>query len=182
MCIRDRYKFITYFCSVRYKHENRHKKSQELFVENFSVLRFAKLTYGITVPGVRIPLSPQTTGWSAGLQTFVCNLFYFRGGQIYPERSEDKSWSYGWQAKIRSSQGRLRSDGGKDGRHAVTRSRAGSAEEWKRGEMLYGSTAFLCLQRGKVVRISYGVCIEREAVKGLASFLSSENRIFGNDF
>ena len=35
-----------------------------------------------TVPGVRIPLSPQTTGWSAGLQTFVCNLFYFRGGQI----------------------------------------------------------------------------------------------------
>ena len=135
-----------------------------------------------TVPGVRIPLSPQTTGWSAGLQTFVCNLFYFRGGQIYPERSEDKSWSYGWQAKIRSSQGRLRSNGGKDGRHAVTRSRAGSAEEWKRGEMLYGSTAFLCLQRGKVVRISYGVCIEREAVKGLASFLSSENRIFGNDF
>ncbi|WP_418672721.1 hypothetical protein, partial [Alistipes putredinis] len=46
-------------CSVRYKHENRHKKSQELFVENFSVLRFAKLTYGITVPGVRIPHSPQ---------------------------------------------------------------------------------------------------------------------------
>ena len=131
---------------------------------------------------VHNPLSPQTTGWSAGLQTFVCNLFYFRGGQIYPERSEDKSWSYGWQAKIRSSQGRLRSNGGKDGRHAVTRSRAGSAEEWKRGEMLYGSTAFLCLQRGKVVRISYGVCIEREAVKGLASFLSSENRIFGNDF
>ena len=98
------------------------------------------------------------------------------------ELVEDKSWSYGWQAKIRSSQGRLRSNGGKDGRHAVTRSRAGSAEEWKRGEMLYGSTAFLCLQRGKVVRISYGVCIEREAVKGLASFLSSENRIFGNDF
>ena len=135
-----------------------------------------------TVPGVRIPLSPQMTGRSVGLQTNVCNLFYFRGGQICPVRFEDKSWSYGWQAKIRSSQGRLRSNGGKDGRHAVTRSRAGSAEEWKRGEMLYGSTAFLCLQRGKVVRISYGVCIEREAVKGLASFLSSENRIFGNDF
>ena len=116
------------------------------------------------------------------MQTFVCNLFYFRGGQIYPERSEDKSWSYGWQAKIRSSQGRLQPDGGKDGRQVVTRSRARSAEEWKRGEMLYGSTAFLSLQRGKVVRISYGVCIEREAVKGLASFLSSENRIFGNDF
>ncbi|WP_417176421.1 hypothetical protein, partial [Alistipes putredinis] len=86
----------------------------------------------------------------------VCNLFYFRGGQICPERFEDKSWSYGWQAKIRSSQGRLRSDGGKDGRHAVTRSPARSAEEWKRGEMLYGSTAFLCLQRGKVVRMDCG--------------------------
>ena len=35
-----------------------------------------------TVPGVRIPLSPQTTGWSAGLQTFVCNLFYFRGDKF----------------------------------------------------------------------------------------------------
>ena len=135
-----------------------------------------------TVPGVRIPLSPQMTGRSVGLQTNVCNLFYFRGGQIGPERFEDKSWSYGWQAKIRSSQGRLQPDGGKDGRQVVTRSRARSAEEWKRGEMLYGSTAFLSLQRGKVVRISYGVCIEREAVKGLASFLSSENRIFGNDF
>ena len=90
------------------------------------------------------------------MQTNVCNLFYFRGGQICPERFEDKSWSYGWQAKIRSSQGRLRSDGGKDGRHAVTRSPARSAEEWKRGEMLYGSTAFLCLQRGKVVRMDCG--------------------------
>ena len=164
-----------------------HKKVVTLPTEQgkmpeWSIGPHSKCGVRATVPGVRIPLSPQTTGWSAGLQTFVCNLFYFRGGQIYPERSEDKSWSYGWQAKIRSSQGRLRSNGGKDGRHAVTRSRAGSAEEWKRGEMLYGSTAFLCLQRGKVVRISYGVCIEREAVKGLASFLSSENRIFGNDF
>ena len=121
-----------------------------------------------TVPGVRIPLSPLNV--------------LDRNGQQTDKKLQIKSWSYGWQAKIRSSQGRLRSNGGKDGRHAVTRSRAGSAEEWKRGEMLYGSTAFLCLQRGKVVRISYGVCIEREAVKGLASFLSSENRIFGNDF
>ena len=39
-----------------------------------------------TVPGVRIPLSPQMTGRSVGLQTNVCNLFYFRGGQICPER------------------------------------------------------------------------------------------------
>ena len=39
-----------------------------------------------TVPGVRIPLSPQTTGWSAGLQTFVCNLFAFRRQRIYSER------------------------------------------------------------------------------------------------
>lgn len=122
----------------------------------WSIGPHSKCGVRVTVPGVRIPLSPQTTGWSAGLQTFVCNLFYFRGGQIYPERSEDKSWSYGWQAKIRSSQGRLRSDGGKDGRHAVTRSPARSAEEWKRGEMLYGSTAFLCLQRGKVVRMDCG--------------------------
>ena len=117
-----------------------------------------------------------------GCKRSFATFFIFGAGRIYPERSENESWAYGAQAKIRSSQGRLRSNGGKDGRHAVTRSRAGSAEEWKRGEMLYGSTAFLCLQRGKVVRISYGVCIEREAVKGLASFLSSENRIFGNDF
>ena len=113
-----------------------------------------------TVPGVRIPLSPQMTGRSVGLQTNVCNLFYFRGGQICPERFEDKSWSYGWQAKIRSSQGRLQPDGGKDGRQVVTRSRARSAEEWKRGEMLYGNTAFLSLQRGKVVRMG---CRDRMA-------------------
>ena len=117
-----------------------------------------------------------------GCKHSFATFFIFGAGRIYPERSENESWAYGAQAKIRSSQGRLRSDGGKDGRHAVTRSRARSAEEWKRGEMLYGSTACLCPQRGKVVRISYGVCIEREAVKGLASFLSSENRIFGNDF
>ena len=123
-----------------------------------------------TVPGVRIPPSPQMTGRSVGFKRMFATFFYFRGGQICPERFEDKSWSYGWQAKIRSSQGRLQPDGGKDGRQVVTRSRARSAEEWNRGEMLYGSTAFLSLQRGKVVRISYGVCIEREAVKGLASF------------
>ena len=40
-----------------------------------------------TVPGVRIPLSPQTTGRSAGLQTiFVCNFFVFRRQRIYSER------------------------------------------------------------------------------------------------
>jgi hypothetical protein len=87
---------------------------------------------------------------------FATFFFIFGVDQICPERFEDKSWSYGWQAKIRSSQGRLQPDGGKDGRHAVTRSRARSAEEWKRGEMLYGSTAFLSLQRGKVVRMGCG--------------------------
>ena len=34
-----------------------------------------------------VPLSPQTTGRSAGLQTiFVCNLFVFRRQRIYSER------------------------------------------------------------------------------------------------
>ena len=105
------------------------------------------------------------------------------GGRLGCKHSFATFFIFGVDKFIRSGlKIKVRSNGGKDGRHAVTRSRAGSAEEWKRGEMLYGSTAFLCLQRGKVVRISYGVCIEREAVKGLASFLSSENRIFGNDF
>ena len=91
-----------------------------------------------------------------GCKHSFATFFIFGAGRIYPERSENESWAYGAQAKIRSSQGRLRSDGGKDGRHAVTRSPARSAEEWKRGEMLYGSTAFLCLQRGKVVRMDCG--------------------------
>ena len=95
-----------------------------------------------------------------GCKHSFATFFIFGAGRIYPERSENESWAYGAQAKIRSSQGRLRSDGGKDGRHAVTRSRARSAEEWKRGEMLYGNTAFLSLQRGKVVRMG---CRDRMA-------------------
>ena len=107
--------------------------------------------------GFESPSLRKRPGGRLGCKRYSFATFFIFGvGQICPERSEDKSWSYGWQAKIRSSQGRLRSDGGKDGWHVVTRSRARSAEEWNRGETLYGSTAFLCPQRGKVVRMDCG--------------------------